>query len=61
VGLNKSYATIIDQEEPIIELYKNYIHVLSEIDADVSNVQQTASTLVLANVLNKIWFQLKKS
>ena len=61
MGLNKSYATIIDHEDPIIEMYKNYIHVLSEIDADVSNVEQTASTLVLSNVLNKIWFQLKKS
>ncbi len=61
MGLNKSYATIIDQEDPIIEMYKNYIHVLLEIDSDVSNVEQTASTLVLSNVLNKIWFQLKKS
>ena len=61
MGLNKSYATIIDQEDPIIEMYKIYIHVLLEIDSDVSNVEQTASTLVLSNVLNKIWFQLKKS
>tara|TARA_R100000781_G_scaffold82741_2_gene50948 strand:+ start:2502 stop:2687 length:186 start_codon:yes stop_codon:yes gene_type:complete len=61
MGLNKSYATIIDKEDPIIEMYKNYIHVLSEIDADISHIHQTASTLVLSNVLNKIWFQLKKS
>ncbi len=61
MGLNKSYATIIDQEDPIIEMYKNYIHVLEEIDSDISHIHQTASTLVLSNVLNKIWFQLKKS
>ena len=61
MGINRSYATVIDQEDPIIDMYKNYIRVLSEIDADVSNVEQTASTLVLSNILNKIWFQLNKS
>ena len=61
MGINRSYATVIDQEDPIIDMYKNYIRVLSEIDADVSNIEQTASTLVLSNILNKIWFQLNKS